>query len=123
ERIAFDHGEHVAELNTESEARPAEKPLRKIVHAVDDVRDWVATRLQVSREDTRLPSPLAIRRALVRAGLREPKLAKGDKRKRFPIAALGGRKCFIVANFAIAAGAKWDDLREFYRNADEAARM
>jgi hypothetical protein len=122
ERIAFDHGEHVAELNTESETRPPEK-LKKIVHAVDDVRDWVATRLQMSREDPRLPSPLAIRRALVRAGLREPKLAKGEKRKRFPIAALGGRKCFIVANFAIAAGAKWDDLREFYTNADGAARV
>jgi hypothetical protein len=111
ERIAFDFGEHVAELNT------------KIVLSVDDVRDFVATRLQIHREDRSLASPLAIRRTLVRAGLREPKLARGEKRKRFPIAAHGGRKSYIVANFNIEPGTKWEDIKGYYENADRAARM
>jgi hypothetical protein len=123
ERIAFDHGEHVVELNTASETRPEKKPLHKIVHAVDDVRDFVATQLRIGPDDRRLASPLAIRRALVRAGLREPKLARGEKRKRFSIARRSGKKSYIVANFEIAAGAKWEDIERYYRNADEVAAM
>jgi Family of unknown function (DUF5906) len=122
ERIAFDFGEHVAELNTKSKTRPEEK-LQNIVLSVDDVRDFVATQLQIHREDLRLASPLAIRRALVRAGLREPKLAKGEKRKRFSIAARGGRMSYVVANFEIAAGAKWEHIEKHYQNADRAAAM
>jgi hypothetical protein len=122
ERIALDFGEHVVELNTKSETRPAEK-LEKIVLSVDDVRDFVATKLQVHREDDRLVSPLAIRRILARAGLREPKLAKGEKRKRFPITARGGRRSYVLANFEIAAGAKWEGLKGVYRTPDEVAKM
>ena len=112
ERIAFDLGGHVAELK-----------LKKIVLAVDDVRGFAAACLQIHREDPKLASPLAIRRALVRAGLKEPKLARGETRKRFPIAALGGRKSYVVANFEIAPGTKWEGIKDFYQNADQAARM
>jgi hypothetical protein len=122
ERIAFDFGGHVAELNTESDERPAKKPLHKIVLSVDDVRDYVATRLQIHREDSKLASPLAIRRALVRAGLKEPRLARGETRKRFKIEGRSA-KSYVVANFEIEPGTKWEGIKDFYQNADQAARM
>jgi hypothetical protein len=122
ERIAFELGEHVAALNKPDKEQP-DKKLEKIVLAVDDVRGFAAACLQSHREDPRLASPLAIRRALVRAGLREPKLARGETRRRFPIAALGGRTSYVVANFEIAPGTKWDGIKGSYRNADVVALM
>src|SRR5262249_23595990 len=119
ERIAFDFGEHVVELNTESETRPAEK-VQKIVLSIDDVRDWVATQLQISRTDQSLDKAYVIRRALVRAGLKEPKLARGEVQRRYKIE---GSKSYVVANFEIAPKTEWPDLKEHYRTAEAVARM
>jgi hypothetical protein len=109
ERITLDFGEHVVKLE-------------KIVLAVDDVRDWVAARLQISREDKKLPSALKIRRALVRAGLREPGLARGEVRHRYKIGGLRA-KSYVVANFEIEPGSKWEDIRDHYKVPDSVVRM
>jgi hypothetical protein len=117
-RIAFDFGEVVVGMNAPEKDRP-EKELKKVLLAVDDVRDWVASRLQISKNDRDLDKPRVIRRALVRAGLQEPRLARGETRtRRFLVAADRKAMSYVVANFEIEAGAEWKDLKEFYKVPD-----
>jgi hypothetical protein len=118
ERIAFDLGEVIVGMNTLEEDRP-EKKLEKILVAVDDVRDWVAARLGISKTDRLLDKPYMIRRALVRAGMKEPTRAPRQTRTpRFLVDPGQKKVCYVVANFPIPPGATWEELKEHYGNPD-----
>ena len=81
--------------------------------------------------DPRMEKPLAIRHALLRAGMHEPAVAPGKRRKRYAVnlgtnamGQPGGRKqdvalTYIVANFEVAADAPWKELAPHLKRAEE----
>ena len=102
ERLAFDLGLVVKEKETE----------QKIVLAMEDVRNWVAEQRKIyDPNDRHLEKSATLRKAMIAAGLREPK-AKGEVRRRFRIR--NAVYSYVVANFEIGEGMEWTDLREFY---------
>src|SRR5262249_55167731 len=77
----------------------------KVVLAIDDVRTFAARKRGfIDVNDPRMEKPLAIRHALLRAGMREPAIAIGKRRKRYAVD-LGDKfgkqvvLTYIVANF------------------------
>lgn len=93
---------------------------KKIVLAVDDVREWVASKRKLDRDDSKMESPLTLRKALLASGLLEPLLVEGRQR-RFTIGV--ARTSHVVANFSIDPKADWDSIKEFYVKPDDVRPM
>ena len=120
EQIAFDLGVHALEMNTVSEERP-EDELVEVVLTIEEVRAFVAQkRGGLSQNDPRLETPLELRKALVRAGLREPEVEMGKSRPRFMVNIGNSQtatwvKTFVVANFEIKPATRWDQLKAHHK--------
>jgi hypothetical protein len=126
-QIAHDLGKMVVEMNTKDEQKP-EKKLVKVVLAIHEVHAFAARQLGFTDEnDRRMEKPLAIRQALLRAGMMEPSVPLGGQRKRYKVnlgtdatGKVGTSKreqdvvfTYIVANFPVAADALWEDLKSY----------
>jgi hypothetical protein len=109
QRLAFDLGERVRDQNS------------KIILAVEDIRDWVARRRELRRNDPKLERSLTLRKALRAAGLKEPLRQAGSKHRRFQITATC--KSHIVANFDIPDDIQWDALKAHYRKPDQLEQL
>jgi hypothetical protein len=112
EQIAHDLGEMVAQKS------------EKIVLTVEEVRMFVAVkRGLVSLNDHKLEKAYTLRRALLKAGLREPRVAAGERPKRYKVnLAMQGwdtHKTYVAANFEIELGAEWDDIKQYRKNPDD----
>ncbi len=89
----------------------------KIVLAVEDVRVWVTF---FNQDRSRpLEKPLTLKRALLAAGLKEPRRLPNEPQRRFmvvdPTRTRPRRMSQVVANFEIEAEASWSTLKPFYK--------
>jgi hypothetical protein len=101
----------------------ATKAQNKAVLTVEEVRRWVAGQRRMDLSDHRLEKAMSLKRALVAAGMKEPKLAPGETRRRYKVD-ISPRidrlkngphdyvNTYVVANFEIAAGTEWDAIKE-----------
>ena len=117
QKLAYDLGLMVRDKRKEDDDST------KIVLAVDEVRGWIASRRGLSLSDTlRMEKPLTIKKELLLAGLKEPRLRPGENRKRYWVN-IGTEQhvissySYVVANFKIEAGAEWEDLKTYFRQA------
>jgi hypothetical protein len=100
-----------------------ERETRKIVIAVDDVRVWIAGQRKLELSDHRLEKSLTLRKVLRDAGMMEPEGKPDAERvRRFQIKA-GENKSHILANFLIAPGEEWPNLKDFYKLPGDLLRM
>jgi hypothetical protein len=106
-RLAFDLGEFVHKMKGET----------KVVLAVEDVRDWVAERRQLDRNNSKLERSLTLRNALKAAGLAEPLRKSNTEQRRFQIGS--ARKSHVVANFDIGMEVEWPSIKEFYKKPND----
>jgi hypothetical protein len=99
----------IAALTNENNKTDKQK---KVVFAVEDVRDFVADRRGLVRHARQFESALTLRKALRDAGMLEPLRKAGKATRRFKV---GGRMSDVVANFRIEAGVSWKDIEDLYK--------
>jgi Family of unknown function (DUF5906) len=115
--LAHDLGRKAIEME-DDRGRPV-----KVILAVDEVRRWVAERRGINDvNNDKLERAQTIRKALVAAGLEEPAPGPEGETQRYLVNIDGTvsrnerRKTYVVANFPIAAGAKWEDLKVDFKS-------
>jgi Family of unknown function (DUF5906) len=79
------------------------------VLAVNDLRDFIRNSCFDGRENKAIDRPAAIRKAAVAAGLFEPERRGRGKQHEYQV---DGKDSYLVANFKIANGVRWPDLKE-----------
>jgi len=113
-KLAYDLAEMVVKMRYDhKDDEGKEQKGRKIVLSMADVRQWVATQRQMSLNDQRLETLLTLRKAMIEAGMNEPRDERGGVR-RYQI---DGCPTYVVANFEIKPTEKWPDLKPFLHEA------
>src|SRR5262249_41947803 len=123
QKIAFELGRIATEMNTESEERSRDK-LQKVVLAVEDVRLFVARQRKLVPDDPRVEKALTLKSMLLQAGMQEPGIAPGGRRKRYRVnlGSLGGKDyvlTYVVTNFEVAANAPWGELEPYLKRVEQ----
>ena len=97
---------------------------KNVVVAIQEVREWVARKRGLDIDDhRRLESQLTLRKAMRAAGLMEPS-RREDGRPRFKITIGDDRNSrtmlsHVMANFLIDKDAKWPEIKEHFKTADD----
>lgn len=110
QQLVFDLVDYVNDQPLTDGKRPA------VVFAVEDVREWVASKRSMSTSDSRMEKPATIRKALVAAGMHEPEQVDGQPLFRPKVR---GRKSHVVANFPLGPVTSWADISPSYREPKE----
>jgi len=90
----------------------------KVVLTVEEVRRWVAEKRRIDMNDPKLEKHRTLKRVLMAAGMKEPKTAPEETRKRYNVD-VGEREhdkvmTYVMANFEIAEGLEWDAVKEHH---------
>jgi hypothetical protein len=98
----------------------AMKAQQEVILTVEEVRRWVAEKRRMDLSDPKLEKPRTLKRVMMAAGMKEPKTAPEEMRKRYKVGIdeNGKRdyiKTYVVANFEIAEGIEWDAVKEHHK--------
>jgi hypothetical protein len=101
----------------------AMKAQQEVILTVEEVRRWVAEKRRMDLSDPKLEKPRTLKRVMMAAGMKEPKTAPEEMRKRYKVGIdeNGKRdyiKTYVVANFEIAEGIEWDAVKEHHKLPD-----
>ena len=110
EQLAYDLGVSVREMMEQ-------EPPVKVVLAVEDVRNFVASMRNLDLNADKLERPLTLRKALKAAGLKEPARKAGSEQQRFQINPTC--KSHVVANYVISERDTWPKIQKHYKKPDD----